>query len=312
MADNLNIDTITVGGAYDTWGAAVNAYFAKLNSAAGDVETFTETTGTVTVSQDQSNKATHVFTGALTGNVTVDVLAAIGRHWIVRNATTNAYTVTYQVTGGAGASVVVDQGFNGVVYTDGVNCYVISLATLAGTISPSQIANSAVTSDKILDANVTTAKIADANVTTAKIADANITTAKIADANVTTAKIADANVTAVKIAANAVTLAKFATQDDYTVLANISGGAAVPTAIVLQTDDTFASASNTTLATALAIKTFVTATAFSSALPSQAGNSGKFVTTDGTNASWTAVPYAEAIQEAKDELRLYQHFMMGS
>ena len=31
---------------------------------------------------------------------------------------------------------------------------------------------------------------------------------------------------------------------------------------------------------------FVTATAFNAALPSQAGNAGKFVTTDGTNASW--------------------------
>jgi hypothetical protein len=31
---------------------------------------------------------------------------------------------------------------------------------------------------------------------------------------------------------------------------------------------------------------FVTATAFNAALPAQAGNAGKFVTTDGTNASW--------------------------
>lgn len=34
---------------------------------------------------------------------------------------------------------------------------------------------------------------------------------------------------------------------------------------------------------------FVAATAFASALPSQTGNAGKLVTTDGTNASWTAV-----------------------
>jgi hypothetical protein len=34
---------------------------------------------------------------------------------------------------------------------------------------------------------------------------------------------------------------------------------------------------------------FVNATAFSSALPNQAGNAGKFVTTDGTNASWAAI-----------------------
>lgn len=37
----------------------------------------------------------------------------------------------------------------------------------------------------------------------------------------------------------------------------------------------------------------LTATAFSSALPSQTGNGGKFVTTDGTSASWSApVPFS--------------------
>ncbi len=36
-------------------------------------------------------------------------------------------------------------------------------------------------------------------------------------------------------------------------------------------------------------KSYVDATAFNAALPSQTGNGGKFVTTDGTNASWAAV-----------------------
>ena len=43
--------------------------------------------------------------------------------------------------------------------------------------------------------------------------------------------------------------------------------------------------SNTTIATTA----FASALAFSAALPNQAGNSGKFVTTDGTNASWSAL-----------------------
>jgi hypothetical protein len=41
--------------------------------------------------------------------------------------------------------------------------------------------------------------------------------------------------------------------------------------------------------TKLATTAFVTATAFSTALPGQAGNAGKFVTTDGANASWAPV-----------------------
>lgn len=39
----------------------------------------------------------------------------------------------------------------------------------------------------------------------------------------------------------------------------------------------------------LVTKAVLTATAFSSALPSQTGNAGKFVTTDGSNASWQSV-----------------------
>jgi len=41
--------------------------------------------------------------------------------------------------------------------------------------------------------------------------------------------------------------------------------------------------------TQVATCAFVTATAFNAALPAQAGNSGKYVTTDGTNASWADV-----------------------
>lgn len=42
--------------------------------------------------------------------------------------------------------------------------------------------------------------------------------------------------------------------------------------------------------TKVATTAFVMTAAFNSALPAQAGNAGKFVTTDGTNASWEYVP----------------------
>lgn len=47
-------------------------------------------------------------------------------------------------------------------------------------------------------------------------------------------------------------------------------------------------ASAGTSSTQIATTAFVAATAFSSALPAQPGNAGKFVTTDGTTASWGA------------------------
>jgi hypothetical protein len=45
-----------------------------------------------------------------------------------------------------------------------------------------------------------------------------------------------------------------------------------------------------TSSTQLATTAFVAAAAFSAALPGQAGNSGKFITTNGTTASWAYVP----------------------
>lgn len=41
--------------------------------------------------------------------------------------------------------------------------------------------------------------------------------------------------------------------------------------------------------TSIATQADINAAQFSTALPAQAGNAGKFVTTDGTNASWTDV-----------------------
>lgn len=50
---------------------------------------------------------------------------------------------------------------------------------------------------------------------------------------------------------------------------------------------------NSTLAASTAFTSAaIAAAAFSTALPSQAGNAGKFVYTDGATASWVAVPQA--------------------
>ncbi len=58
------------------------------------------------------------------------------------------------------------------------------------------------------------------------------------------------------------------------------------------TAPTAVAGSNTTQ---LATTAFVTSTAFASALPGQTGNADKFVTTDGTNASWSYVPLTTGV-----------------
>tara|TARA_R110002020_G_scaffold405998_1_gene616038 strand:- start:137 stop:889 length:753 start_codon:yes stop_codon:yes gene_type:complete len=55
----------------------------------------------------------------------------------------------------------------------------------------------------------------------------------VKDGGITTVKVADDAITTAKILNNNVTLAKMATQADQTVLGNVSGGTAVPTAVAI-------------------------------------------------------------------------------
>lgn len=82
--------------------------------------------GIVTLSGTQLNQVAYKFTGALTQNTIVDLPPIRQQYWI-DNATTGAFTLTFQVpttAGGstpAGSIAVVSQGVNGIFYTDGTN-----------------------------------------------------------------------------------------------------------------------------------------------------------------------------------------------
>ncbi|UOF02478.1 autotransporter outer membrane beta-barrel domain-containing protein [Bdellovibrio reynosensis] len=79
-----------------------------------------------------------------------------------------------------------------------------------GAITFNKIANGAVSTIKIVDSAITTAKILDGTINTVDLANNAITTVKILDSNVTTSKIADQNVTTAKIADSNVTTSKIA------------------------------------------------------------------------------------------------------
>jgi hypothetical protein len=81
----------------------------------------------------------------------------------------------------------------------------------------------------------------------ASIPDDTIVTANITDANITTAKIADANVTKTKIE----------NLSDYTVLGNVSGGAAAPAEVTILDEDDMSSDSATALPTQQSVKAYV-------------------------------------------------------
>lgn len=94
----------------------------------------------------------------------------------------------------------------------------ITIAAQTGTILPGSI-----TEDKFSTGSVSTRSLADNSVTSSKLSDNSITSSKIIDGEVKTVDIADKNVT----------LAKLVNITNNTVLGNISGSTASPSAISL-------------------------------------------------------------------------------
>lgn len=73
----------------------------------------------VTLTAVEAGNGILVFTGALTANIAVIVPTSPTRPWIVRNATSGAFTLTVRTAAGVG--VAVTQGRSEIVYGDGTN-----------------------------------------------------------------------------------------------------------------------------------------------------------------------------------------------
>ena len=99
--------------------------------------------------------------------------------------------------------------------------------------------------------------IANDAVTTLKILDANVTLAKMADNSVDSDQYVDGSIDTIHIGDSQVTFAKLANLSALSVMGNSSGIAATPTNIAIDTDLSSVSASNDTVASALAIKSYV-------------------------------------------------------
>lgn len=87
------------------------------------------TTGTVTLTAAQWKKPRIAFTGALTGNVTVNFPAIDSQEWLLCNLTSGAFVLTVKTAAGTG--VVIPQG--GVASPTGVYC---DTTNIQFTVSP--------------------------------------------------------------------------------------------------------------------------------------------------------------------------------
>lgn len=98
------------------------------------------TTGSVGLTLDQVSKRVIIVTGALSGNVTLVFPAGIDGDWIVANDTSNAFTLSAQVSGGTNVVSIPQAGPNAptIVYSNGTDLYNanVSTAGLAPIASP--------------------------------------------------------------------------------------------------------------------------------------------------------------------------------
>ena len=114
-----------------SWDTPLNANFGIIDSALGSTTSLnvTSVTTTQTLTAAQYQSMIIAFTGTLSANLIYQVPSGVGGQWIVTNAATGAFTITFR-TAAAGTSTVIPQGTNGVrVYSNGTNVY-----TTGGTI----------------------------------------------------------------------------------------------------------------------------------------------------------------------------------
>jgi hypothetical protein len=105
------------------WDVPINANTAVIDAALGG-NTTKNVTGVgitpVVLTASEYQKLVLTFSGTLTANVTYHIPSGVGGQWIVRNATSGAFTVTIGNVA-AGTSFVAPQGFVRTVYSDGTN-----------------------------------------------------------------------------------------------------------------------------------------------------------------------------------------------
>jgi hypothetical protein len=120
FSTNKDLELPGNGDYVDTWNVPLNADMNILDAALGGVTNLNSTTGSVNLTASQYQKLILNITGTLVGNVTYVIPNAVGGQWIVRNATSGAFTVTI-ASGGGGSSLAVAQGSVDTVYSDGTN-----------------------------------------------------------------------------------------------------------------------------------------------------------------------------------------------
>jgi len=146
---NLKLTVQATGENSGTWGQITNTNLLILEQAIGgyDAVGLNATTGaTLTFSNGVlSNGKNQVLrlTGTITTNVNVVIPDSIEKTYLVENATSGAFTVTFKTTSGTGATwSTTDKGYK-ILYSDGTN--VVDITADLGDITAGDVTSGGIT-----------------------------------------------------------------------------------------------------------------------------------------------------------------------
>ena len=146
---NLKLTVQATGENSGTWGQFTNTNLLILEQAIGgyDAVGLNATTGaTLTFSNGVlSNGKNQVIklTGTITSNVDVVIPDSIEKTYLVENATTGAFTVTFKTTSGTGATwTATNKGYK-ILYSDGTN--IVDISTDLGDINVGIVTSEGIT-----------------------------------------------------------------------------------------------------------------------------------------------------------------------
>src|SRR5210317_538259 len=146
---NLKLTVQATGENSGTWGQITNTNLLILEQAIGgyDAIGLNATTGaTLTFSNGVlSNGKNQVLrlTGTITTNVNVVIPDSIEKTYLVENATSGAFTVTFKTTSGTGATwSTTDKGYK-ILYSDGTN--IVDITADLGDITAGDVTSGGIT-----------------------------------------------------------------------------------------------------------------------------------------------------------------------
>jgi hypothetical protein len=233
---NLRLELIGTGEQQGTWGSTTNTNLGTLlEEAIGGYVSVTVTDGADTTlttsngSADQSRNMVINLAGALTATRNV-ICPAIEKLYVVKNATTGGFAVTFKVSGQTGVSV--PNGSTYFLYVDGTDARLIT-----GTIASQNSNNVSITGGSISGVTVSNTSLSNVSV----VANASSLSVRDADASHILSIAVGSNLTANTI----LTLTTGATSNR--TLDISASNVTISTAGAALIDDADASAQRTTL-----------------------------------------------------------------